>query len=97
MNDKPLKKRRSVLKKFSGYVKDCSRCLTDFKRIEVFGNKKIFIENTSKILKYDSESIVIQCGNLIIEITGKNLRFLSLCETNLQICGEILNIALSEK
>ena len=61
--------------------------------IEIIGNNKIIVENTSKILEYKTELVRLGVGKRVITILGGKLRLDDYSDKNIVINGIIKNIS----
>ncbi len=61
--------------------------------IEVIGNNKIIIENTSKIFEYKTELVRLGVGKRIITILGGQLKLNDYSDKSIVIDGIIKNIS----
>ena len=61
-------------------------------RIEVIANNNLLIENHRGILEYGDELMRINCGDLIIKVTGYDLELKTLNLNELSITGNILSL-----
>ena len=60
--------------------------------ISITGNREIYIENFKNIMKFQPDSLIIQCKNYQIGIVGENLTINSYTKEDINIQGKILEI-----
>lgn len=61
-------------------------------RVEIFSNQRVLIENHKGILEYGDTLMRINCGRVIVKITGQDLALKALSISELAIEGNILTV-----
>lgn len=64
--------------------------------VEVVGNKKVIIENVTKITEYENERVMLQCGKRILTVFGANLTIDSYSEKVIVVNGTIKSISFEQ-
>lgn len=59
-------------------------------RIEIFGDKKIVVENHKGIIEYGDTLMRINCGKYVLKISGMDLELRAMNVNELAIVGKIL-------
>lgn len=78
-------------------MKSDTMVLSKESRIILTGNHNLFIENYDKVLKFDSDIILLIAGKRKLLVTGKNLWMERYDKFDLQIKGTIYSIAYPGK
>ena len=60
--------------------------------LETVGNRQVTVEGSTGILLYESESIKISAGRMVIAFTGRGLRLRCISGSCVEINGFISNI-----
>lgn len=60
--------------------------------IEMTGNRQVTIEGSTGILLYESESVKISTGRMIVSFGGRGLRLRCISGSCVEICGFISKI-----
>ena len=63
-------------------------------RVEIWGDKRVTIENHEGILEYGSETMRVKCGKLIVKICGEGLELRNATLTDLSVSGKIISVEL---
>ncbi len=63
-------------------------------RVEIWGDRRVSIENHEGILEYGSETMRIKCGRMVIKISGEELELRNASLTDLSVTGRIISIEL---
>ena len=62
--------------------------------IELFGNKRMIVIDCKYVVDFSEESVVLNLGNLNMNVRGENLVISSFCYEQTDITGEIVTIEL---
>ena len=65
--------------------------------VEIFGNKRVLIEQHRGLLCYSNSNILVKSGDGSICIEGENLKISCMSSYQLVICGIIHNISVKEE
>lgn len=63
-------------------------------RIEIWGDRRVSIENHEGILEYGQEVMRIKCGRMVVKISGEDLELLNATLTDLSVTGRIISVEL---
>ena len=63
-------------------------------RIEIWGNRRVSIENHEGILEYGQEMMQIKCGRMVVKICGEDLELRSATLTDLSVTGRVVSVEL---
>lgn len=63
-------------------------------RIEIWGDRRVSIENHEGILEYGQETMRIRCGKMIVKISGEDLELKNATLTELSVIGRIISVEL---
>lgn len=63
-------------------------------RIEIWGDRRVTIENHEGILEYGQEVMRIRCGRMVVKISGEDLELLNATLTDLSVTGRIISVEL---
>ena len=63
--------------------------------LELLGNRQLFVTHHQGILSYSDTGIDINCGTLLVRITGTNLVLQAMTAEELRISGNLTAVALS--
>lgn len=66
--------------------------ITEYPRVEIFGNRLVRIEGHSGITEYGSEKMQINCGKIFIRVTGDSLELKALNNSELAISGHVVTV-----
>lgn len=69
-----------------------SNIVRDVSKVEVVSNDTVFIENHNGVLLLSDSEIHINCGAMIVKISGENLDIASISSGDVSIFGLILKI-----
>lgn len=69
-----------------------SEVVRNVSKIEVISNDTIFIENHRGILLLEDTQVHVNCGDIIVKISGFDLDIGSISSSDLSVFGTILNI-----
>lgn len=69
-----------------------SEAVMGMPRLELGGNRELFIESCRGILEYSDECIRVNAGRFIIKITGRGLELKSMTSSELVIQGVIFAV-----
>ena len=84
----------------SGYQKkeqsirsfDFSKGVGNRYKLQSIGNTEVTVEGCKGIMKYEKEEILLNAGNGLVKISGRNLSIPTLEQNCVQIEGYIINI-----
>ena len=65
-------------------------------RVQMFG-KRIIVSGCKKLLKYQSDEIVILCSDSVVSIFGEHLKCMYFFEGTVEICGEIFTVCFEDR
>lgn len=63
-------------------------------RIEIWGDRRVSIENHEGILEYGQEIMRIKCGRMVVKICGEDLELRNATLTDLSVTGRIISVEL---
>ena len=63
--------------------------------LELLGNRQLFLSRHQGILAYSDPQIDVNCGALLVRVSGKELQLLSMSADELRIGGLIEGIELT--
>lgn len=61
-------------------------------RVEIISNQRVLIENHKGILEYGNTLMRINCGRIVVKITGQQLELKALSVSELAIQGNIVTV-----
>lgn len=64
-------------------------------RIEIYGDRRVLIENHEGILEYGSETMRVKCGRMVVKISGDALELCNLSLTDLAVTGRIISVEMT--
>lgn len=62
-------------------------------RIEILGDRRVLVENHKGILEYGDTLMRINCGKMVVRITGADLVLKALSLSELAVTGKIASVA----
>lgn len=83
---------RGRLKAAAQGMETVTEMLPGTPRIELLSNKRLLVENHKGILEYGDTLMRINCGRLILKITGEQLELKALSINELAIKGTIFTL-----
>lgn len=88
-----MKKKELTL---TGKISNCTQIPFDMlgktPYIKMCSNREVIIEKAGKIIHYDEGCVRLSGHSFFIEISGRGLRILCLCDGNIRITGFITNL-----
>lgn len=63
-------------------------------RIEIYGDRRVLIENHEGILEYGSETMRVKCGGMVVKISGEGMELRNLSLTDLAVTGRIISVEM---
>ncbi len=63
-------------------------------RLEVLGNREVYIDRHCGVLAYSTENIDVNAGTVVVRFFGRELHLLAMTEQELRITGVIERIEL---
>ena len=86
------KNNETLLEKAANKLELPGEVLAGFPRITLTGNRKLHIDNHNGILEYSENLICVNCGKMMLKISGDRLDLVSINGDELLIKGFISNI-----
>ena len=68
----------------------------DVARIELLGNRELYIDRHRGVLAYSTEEVDVNGGGVVVRIRGEGLQLLVMTEQELRLTGKIAGIQLVE-
>ena len=93
------KKRRAIFKKGAETMERLDlepAIIADVPRLELTGNRALYMDRHKGILSYSTESIDIGGGSIIVRIHGSALQIVAMTDDELRITGKIEGMELME-
>ena len=93
------KKRRAIFKKGAEAMERLdleSAIIADVPRLELTGNRTLYMDRHKGILSYSTESIDIGGGSIIVRLHGSALQIVAMTDDELRITGKIEGMELME-
>ncbi len=63
-------------------------------RVEIWGDRRVSVENHEGILEYGREVMRIKCGKMVVKISGEELELRNATLTDLAVTGRIISVEL---
>ena len=93
------KKRRAIFKKGAETMERLDlepTVIADVPRLELTGNRALYMDRHRGILSYSTESIDIGGGSVIVRVQGFDLQIVAMTDDELRIAGRICGLELIE-
>ena len=93
------KKRRAIFKKGAEAMERLdleSAIIADVPRLELTGNRMLYMDKHRGVLSYTTESIDIGGGSVIVRVHGSGLQIVAMTDDELRITGKIEGMELIE-
>lgn len=93
------KKRRAIFKKGAEAMERLDlepAIVADVPRLELTGNRMLYMDKHRGVLSYSTERIDIGGGSVIVRIQGSGLQIVAMTDDELRITGRICGLELVE-
>ena len=93
------RKRRAIFKKGAEAMERLDlepAVIADVPRLELTGNRMLYMDKHRGVLSYSTESIDIGGGSVIVRVQGFELQIVAMTDDELRITGRICRLELIE-
>ncbi len=88
-------RRESILEKTARALDLPADALAGLPRVELVGDREVWVENHRGILAYGEEEILVSGGNFVIKLLGQGMKLRAMTGWELLVTGTITSIELA--